>query len=259
MILLKNVPFERQARFLFDNICEYPSNPAFTEAVGKQAIDIARGLKAHQDLLRRIYSEVAGIEGADDGKKYRELLNSTIFMYAMFAGGTLLCENGRYNILINKSGSIKIIDLGQSCRIGTIKTRIQGTPDYIAPEQVKRKTLTPKTDIFNLGATMYWVLTSEKYPTAIRGNDSRGGISLITEPIAPIELNDKIPLSLSKLVMECCCDNPADRPADMKQVGARLAVVQKIWKKHRENVRARLQDDVLPSTEDPDQTAEDDE
>ena len=24
---------------------------------------------------------------------------------------------------------------------------------------------------------MYWVLTSEKYPTAIRGTDARGGIS----------------------------------------------------------------------------------
>ena len=87
---------------------------------------------------------------------------------------------------------------------------------------------------------MYWVLTSEMYPTVIRGTDARSGISLVTsdKPIAPIELNDKIPLSLSILVMECCREDPNERPADMKQMGARLAVVQKLWRKYREKVRA---------------------
>ena len=61
----------------------------------------------------------------------------------------------------------KIIDLGQSCPIGTTKSRIQGTPDYIAPEQVKRRTLGPRTDVFNLGATMYWALTGKNVPTLI--------------------------------------------------------------------------------------------
>ena len=56
---------------------------------------------------------------------------------AMHHHGFVHCDIKPNNILINKSGSIKIIDLGQSCKIGTIKPRIQGTPDYIAPEQVK--------------------------------------------------------------------------------------------------------------------------
>lgn len=59
----------------------------------------------------------------------------------------------------------KLIDLGQSCKTGTIKKRIQGTPDYIAPEQVHRREITPKTDIYNFGATMYWVLTGKNIPT----------------------------------------------------------------------------------------------
>jgi serine/threonine-protein kinase len=73
---------------------------------------------------------------------------------AMHQHGFVHCDIKPNNILLNKAGSIKIIDLGQSCRIGTTKTRIQGTPDYIAPEQVKRNPLGPKTDIFNLGATL---------------------------------------------------------------------------------------------------------
>src|SRR5688500_3362354 len=46
------------------------------------------------------------------------------------------------NILRNDKGEIKVIDFGQSCKIGTIKERIQGTPDYISPEQVNRRPIT---------------------------------------------------------------------------------------------------------------------
>jgi len=146
------------------------------------------------------------------------------------------------NIMLAAKGVVKIIDFGQACPLGHRKERVQGTPDFIAPEQVRRLRLDQRTDVFNFGATMYWVLTSEKYPTAIRGQDARGGISLVSadKPIAPIELNDKIPVSLSNLVMECCRDNPAERPADMKQVAGRLVVIQKLWRKHRDEIRGKL-------------------
>ena len=176
---------------------------------------------------------------------------------AMHEAGYVHTDIKPTNIMIAQGGVVKIIDFGQSCRIHHRKVRIQGTPDYIAPEQVRRAPLDQRTDVFNLGATMYWVLTSMKYPTEIRGTDSRGGISLVTSdrPIAPVELNDKIPLALSKLVMECCRDKPADRPADMKQLIARLAVVQKLWKKHREAIRAERQSGILPQNNHEDKTS----
>jgi len=145
------------------------------------------------------------------------------------------------NIMIAKGGAVKIIDFGQACPMNHRKERIQGTPDYIAPEQVRRMPLDQRTDIFNLGATMYWVLTSENYPTALRGPEINIGKNVVKsdKPIAPNQRNDKIPISLSNLVMECCSDNPEDRPADMKRVIARLQVVRNIWKKYRDNARAQ--------------------
>jgi serine/threonine-protein kinase len=141
--------------------------------------------------------------------------------------------------MIAKGGLVKIIDFGQSCKIGHRKERIQGTPDYIAPEQVRRLPLDQRTDVFNLGATMYWVLTQETFPTYLRGAETVGSANVIQshKPIAPHERNAKIPLALSKLVMECCREKPADRPADMKQVMARLLVVRKLWNKYIESVR----------------------
>ena len=140
---------------------------------------------------------------------------------AMHQAGLVHCDIKPNNILINKSGSIKIIDLGQSCKIGTTKPRIQGTPDYIAPEQVRRKPLGPRTDVFNLGATMYWALTGQNVPTLIPKNNDLG----LTPPkpsAAPHELRKQVPVSISSLVMDCVKEDPAQRPPNMMIVMSQL-------------------------------------
>ncbi len=140
---------------------------------------------------------------------------------AMHREGFVHCDIKPNNILLSKSGSIRIIDLGQSCKIGTIKQRIQGTPDYIAPEQVKRRPLGPKTDIFNLGATMYWALTGQNIPTLIPKKDSLG-LPIPQQQLAPHEIRKRLPVGISKLVMDCVEEDSSKRPRNMRTVISRL-------------------------------------
>jgi serine/threonine-protein kinase len=144
------------------------------------------------------------------------------------------------NIMIVRGGGVKIIDFGQACPMGTAKQRVQGTPDFIAPEQVRKMPLDRRTDVFNLGATMYWVLTSQNFPTVLADPSGNGAESLNTKdrPLAPIELNDRIPKALSVLVMECCAANPTARPADMGAVAARLESLRQRWLNFREDMKA---------------------
>jgi len=144
---------------------------------------------------------------------------------AMHQHGFVHCDIKPNNILMSKAGSIKIIDLGQSCKIGTTKTRIQGTPDYIAPEQVMRKPLGPKTDIFNLGATMYWAITGHNVPTLIpKKKDDLTSVVQKSCP-APHELKKQLPISVSKLVMDCAKNDPLERPPDMMTIISRLDMI----------------------------------
>ena len=142
-------------------------------------------------------------------------------LHAMHQKGFVHCDIKPNNILMDKAGSIKIIDLGQSCKIGTIKKRIQGTPDYIAPEQVKRKPMGPKTDVFNLGATMYWALTGRNVPTLIPKKDDMGMI-IPQQCRAPHEMRKQIPIGISKLVMDCVENDPSQRPVNMMAIISRL-------------------------------------
>ncbi|HEG42940.1 MAG TPA: serine/threonine protein kinase [Phycisphaerales bacterium] len=135
---------------------------------------------------------------------------------AMHQRGYVHCDIKPNNILISKQEAIKIIDLGQSCKIGTVKARIQGTPDYIAPEQVQRKHLSHRTDIFNLGATMYWALTGRNVPTQIPKKSEIAQRKTEKEVFkSPHEIYRKIPETLSDVVMECIQEDPSRRPGSM--------------------------------------------
>lgn len=128
------------------------------------------------------------------------------------------------NIMV-MDGVAKIIDLGQSCKIGTVKERIQGTPDYIAPEQVHRRAITPKTDTYNLGATMYWTLTRKAIPTALAQGDSLVGSlddHMIEKPTPANELNPRIHPRLNELIMQCVEVDPEKRPDSMHNVAEKL-------------------------------------
>jgi serine/threonine-protein kinase len=114
-----------------------------------------------------------------------------------------------------------------------VKERIQGTPDYIAPEQVTRRPISVKTDVFNLGATLYWALTSKPIPTLYTVNKKGENSFLLDSKIeTPMDLNPRIPPAVSNLVMECIATSPSKRPADMDQFINRLELGKHILMKN---------------------------
>jgi serine/threonine protein kinase len=136
------------------------------------------------------------------------------------------------NILVTEDDEVKIIDLGQGCPIGTVKKRIQGTPGYMAPEQAHRQTISEKTDIYNFGATMYWVLVREVIPTALPPKDDKSSLysgaldrEMVELPVPPHVKNSRIHPLLSKQIMDCVQLDPDDRPESMDFVANRLELI----------------------------------
>jgi serine/threonine protein kinase len=122
------------------------------------------------------------------------------------------------NILLSRAGDVKVIDFGLAWVKGEPKERIQGTPEYMAPEQVQKGVVNERSDIFNLGATMYRLTTWRLPPTAAEG----GGVltsktwERLLKPVA--ELAPQTPPALCGLIHRCLAYNPQNRPERMTDV-----------------------------------------
>ncbi len=128
------------------------------------------------------------------------------------------------NIMLSRAGDVKVIDYGLACVKGEKRDRIQGTPEYIAPEQAKHKMVNERTDIYNFGATMYRLLTFRLPPSVVA---EEGGLPLDAKTwqrmFKPVqEFNAEAPPALCDLVQRCLAFNAAARPERVGEIQGTL-------------------------------------
>jgi eukaryotic-like serine/threonine-protein kinase len=124
------------------------------------------------------------------------------------------------NIMLGKRGEVKIIDYGLAWIKGETKDRIQGTPEYMAPETVKSKIINERTDIYNFGATLYRLVTLKLPPSFAASSESvRMGEKAWKSMLKPVqELNANVPEAICDLTHRCMSYKPEDRPERMGNV-----------------------------------------
>jgi eukaryotic-like serine/threonine-protein kinase len=224
---------DKQTRYAEQLLNEYEVGRQVIHPLIRRVVDA----KVNRTLLRKITEAALIMEMVDgtplDANPPRDMIEvARIFaqvaeaLGAMHTAGFIHCDLKPNNILVCPDGSVKLIDLGQACPVYTVKQRIQGTPDFISPEQVKCEPVTVKTDVFNLGATLYWAVAGKSLPTLF--NIKKGENSFLLDKVipSPNELNPSVPLPLSNLVMDCVRTNPAKRPTDMPEVARRLELIR---------------------------------
>jgi len=220
------------ARFLDQAINEYEVGSQFNHPAIRRILDlqrIRRWISLAEVRVVMEYVEGQSVQQsrpADVAEAMRIFLEVGAALCHMNAKGFVHADTKPNNIIVSRDGAVKVIDFGQSCPIGTVKARIQGTPDFIAPEQVHRRPLDGRTDVFNFGASLYWALAGRPIPTVL---PKEGSLTLNTgQRIPPVEqFNPDVPKSLSKLITDCIELNPAQRPASMNEVVSRLTLTCK--------------------------------
>jgi serine/threonine-protein kinase len=120
------------------------------------------------------------------------------------------------NIMLCNDGTIRIMDFGiakasNSRRLTFVGfTPTMGTPDYMAPEQVKGSRGDERTDIYSLGAILYEMTTGE----APFGGDSPYVIMnarVTGDPVAPRKLNAKLTPVLEEITLHAMERDPKRR------------------------------------------------
>jgi serine/threonine-protein kinase len=124
------------------------------------------------------------------------------------------------NIMVSPQGTITIIDFGFSCPLGSEARTIRGTREYMAPEQVDRGHIDARTDLYNMGASFYYLLTNQQVPSLMPGPEG-SGLALVSRDIRPTplwELNPRVPVRVAQIIMSCVELDPERRPPSAAQV-----------------------------------------
>jgi len=126
------------------------------------------------------------------------------------------------NVRKTPDGHCKLIDFGALTGFGLTR-EIVGTPPAIPPEAVHNGIQDHRSDLYQLGALAYWMLTNQHAYPANCIDDLPQVWN--TAPPAPSEFVPGIPPELDLLVLSLLSEDPLARPASAAEVIARLEVI----------------------------------
>lgn len=175
-------------------------------------------------------------------------------VHAMHQVGYVHADMKPSNLMVTPDDRLKLIDFGQSHKLGEAKQRVQGTMDFMAPEQVQKKLLDQRTDVFGLGATLFRVLTGKSVATEMNQTMNMAAPLLRRVASDAKEALQRLPQPLMRLIEDCCASDPAQRPPDMPSIIGRLKIAQvTLQRKPDELVAARgeLDDELFDDEIDP--------
>ncbi|MBC8454828.1 MAG: protein kinase [Deltaproteobacteria bacterium] len=115
-------------------------------------------------------------------------------------------------VVLGDFGVVKDPDAMEKTAMGVVV----GTLAYAAPEQIQAEGVDARTDVFGLGATLYYLLTQQR---PFEGLDR----DFSALPMPPSRIDPGIPVDLEGAVMRMLASDPNHRPRDAASVRALMS------------------------------------
>ncbi|MBB5922829.1 serine/threonine-protein kinase [Actinoalloteichus hoggarensis] len=134
------------------------------------------------------------------------------------------------NIMITKSGAVKVMDFGIARALHdgqaavTQTAAVIGTAQYLSPEQARGEAVDARSDVYAAGCVLFELLTGEPpftgdSPVAVAYQHVR------EDPRRPSEVNDQISPALDAIILKAMSKNPANRYQSAAEMRADLVRV----------------------------------
>ena len=128
------------------------------------------------------------------------------------------------NIMLTQDSDVRIIDFGIALVADSDISRIEGiagSPSYMSPEQVQSLDITPRSDLYSLGATLYELLTGSR---PFKGSNLPKLLHQIVYATPPPihSFREDIPEEFEEVVARAMHKDPAERYASGLDMAAAL-------------------------------------
>jgi serine/threonine-protein kinase len=155
------------------------------------------------------------------------------------------------NILFNKASELRLIDFSLTTRaagavaqmLGSKERVIQGTRTYIPPEAILKKPITPRSDIYSLGVTLFEVLTGEP-PFRGSSPDDLLKKHLIGQIPEPSAFNPNVTPEMDRMILKMLSKNATKRQQDTHEVLAEFRNIKPFKEDVLEVDRRRKQEEA---------------
>ncbi len=177
--------------------------------------------------------------GLPAGELLRIALPVAEALIAAHARGILHRDLKPSNVMVAADGRVKVLDFGLArleARAGllagppepalTREGEVLGTLHYAAPEQLERRAVDERSDLYALGAVMHEMATGTRPFRADSAAEVISGV-LRDPPRRLDELAARLPHELADLVAACLEKEPGRRPATAVEVRDRLMDVER--------------------------------
>ena len=147
------------------------------------------------------------------------------------------------NVMLCNDGSLRIMDFGIAKAAASRRITFGGfsptlgTPDYMAPEQVKGRRGDERTDIYSLGAILYEMLTG-RLPFEGQNAYTVMNARLLGDPVAPRTYNPALRPEVEEIVLHAMAREPDDRYRSAETLKADLDAPERV---HISGRASRLQ------------------
>ncbi len=126
------------------------------------------------------------------------------------------------NILISPKGAVKIADFGLSQAnsfFSLTRDKLRGTKKYMAPEQLTRKKVDVRTDIYSLGVTSYELFTGQSpYPGKTAEEITREIVNRRLKPTPLSKHKPELHHHVDRVIMRAIEKNPKNRYQSMLEL-----------------------------------------
>ncbi len=156
---------------------------------------------------------------------------SAIGLQHAHVGGLIHRDIKPGNILVDRQGTVKILDMGlarffnddEDLLTRKYDENVLGTADYLAPEQaLDSHTVDGRADIYSLGATFYFMLTGQ--PPFTDGTIAQKLIWHQTRNPQPIrEIRPEVPEGVAAIIEKMMAKEPDQRFQNPKELAEALA------------------------------------
>jgi eukaryotic-like serine/threonine-protein kinase len=134
------------------------------------------------------------------------------------------CDLKPSNLLLGTDGRIRVTDFGFARSLFSKPQGVAGTASFMAPEQVSSSwgSIGPWTDVYGLGAVLYWLLTGH---APFEGHNAEDLLARVVsaEGVRPPHLQrPSVPEQLNSVCLKCLAKGPDDRFNSAQALGHAL-------------------------------------